>query len=281
METAGELYREYDAKSSAISEKYEAMREETVNSDLDSALFPVIFQGARETTKIAITMLEIHYAAELLAASFGPSLSALMNKISKFIKPKRLYQVVADCGGFGVNAIFEEEIAEEIVAEIAGVIAVEDSILATLLAADATGRARELLGGDENHNSLKDDANSAKNAGNADECPNAGKKYYGKLVKVSKPDPAADALEKRIGGESRVMFSGDPDGREFDVVSDEYIGQAKPALQKLDESLRRQMKATFEAAKETGRKVYYQFEGMPGQEVINYMNIANAMVSRS
>lgn len=29
------------------------------------------------------------------------------------------------------------------------------------------------------------------------------------------------------------------------------------------------MKATFEAAKNYGRKVYYQFEGVPSQEVID------------
>ena len=88
------------------------------------------------------------------------------------------------------------------------------------------------------------------------------------LVKVRKPDPAADSLAERIGGESRVKFANDPAGREFDAVSDTYIGQAKPGGQSLSSSFRRQAKATFEAAKATGRSVYYQFNGPPGSGVI-------------
>jgi hypothetical protein len=42
------------------------------------------------------------------------------------------------------------------------------------------------------------------------------------LVKVNKPDPAADALAERLGGESRVKFENDPKGREIDAISDEY-----------------------------------------------------------
>ena len=44
--------------------------------------------------------------------------------------------------------------------------------------------------------------------------------YSGELVKVPKGDSAADALAERIGGESRVKFSNDPNGREFDTVSE-------------------------------------------------------------
>ena len=42
-------------------------------------------------------------------------------------------------------------------------------------------------------------------------------KYSGKLIKVSSPDPSADKLAQRIGGDSRVKFEFDPDGREFDI----------------------------------------------------------------
>ena len=94
-------------------------------------------------------------------------------------------------------------------------------------------------------------------------------KYSGELQKVDNTDVAADALAKRIGGESRVKFSNDPDGREFDAISDEFIAQAKPALKTLNTKVRNQMKATFEAAKATGKKVYYQFEGVPNQSVID------------
>ena len=95
-------------------------------------------------------------------------------------------------------------------------------------------------------------------------------KYSGGLVKVNKPDAAADALAQRIGGESRVRFAND--GREFDCISDMYIAQTKPALQQLNKSVRDQMKATFEAAKDTNRSVYYHFEGQPSQSVINKLN---------
>ncbi len=96
--------------------------------------------------------------------------------------------------------------------------------------------------------------------------------YSGNLVKVSKPDPAADKLAQRLNGESRVKFENDPKGREFDAVSNEYVAQTKPALQTINQSVRGQMKATFEAAKETGRSVYYHFEGQPAQSVIDKLN---------
>ena len=93
-------------------------------------------------------------------------------------------------------------------------------------------------------------------------------RYSGSLVKVNKPDEAADALAVRIGGDSRVKFSSDSSGREFDVVSDEYIAQAKPDLSTYGKSWRKQTKATFEAAKETGRKAYFQFEGQPDDSIL-------------
>lgn len=76
-------------------------------------------------------------------------------------------------------------------------------------------------------------------------------------------------MAKRIGGQSRSAFSDDPIQREFDVISDKYIAQAKPPLKCVNKTVRSQMKATFEAAKKYGRTVYYQFEGMPSQEVID------------
>ncbi len=106
----------------------------------------------------------------------------------------------------------------------------------------------------------------------ADDVPKQGNtngRYSGTLEKVNKPDAAADALAKRIGGESRVKFSNDPSGREFDVVSNEYIAQAKPDLQSYGKSWQTQTKATFEAALETGRKVYFQFEGTPTDAILS------------
>ncbi|WP_084165556.1 WXG100 family type VII secretion target [Paenibacillus massiliensis] len=94
-------------------------------------------------------------------------------------------------------------------------------------------------------------------------------RYSGDLVKVNKPDAAADALAVRISGQSRVKYSNDPDHREFDAVSDQYVAQSKPALQTVNKSVRNQMKATFEAAQESGKTVYYHFEGQPAQSVID------------
>ena len=108
------------------------------------------------------------------------------------------------------------------------------------------------------------ETNTFKNSSNI----TTNSRYSGDLVKVDSPDVAADALAKRIGGESRVKFSNDSNAREFDVVSDQYIAQAKPDLKGYGKSWRKQTKATFEAAKETGRIPYFQFEGEPSPEII-------------
>ncbi|MEO2207979.1 WXG100 family type VII secretion target [Paenibacillus pabuli] len=96
--------------------------------------------------------------------------------------------------------------------------------------------------------------------------------YSGGLVKVPKEDKAADRLAEKLGGESRVKFSNDPKGREFDTVSDEYIAQTKPPLNSLDKQFRKQAKATIEAAIETGKKAYFHFEGKPDDRVIRQLN---------
>jgi hypothetical protein len=87
--------------------------------------------------------------------------------------------------------------------------------------------------------------------------------YSGHLIEVEKPDPHADLLAQRLGGEPRVRFSNDPAAREFDAVSKDYIAQAKPSTVQVNQSFRLQAKATFGAAAETGRSVYYHFEGGP------------------
>lgn len=91
----------------------------------------------------------------------------------------------------------------------------------------------------------------------------------GDLVKVNKPDGSADALAERLGGESRVRFSNDPEGREFDAVSDTYVAQAKPENFILGKKFRKQAAATFQMAKTTGRVPYFQFDGPPGPGVVD------------
>ena len=95
---------------------------------------------------------------------------------------------------------------------------------------------------------------------------------YGKsreIIQCNTKDAAADELAKRIRGQSRSAFADDPIQREFDVISDQYIAQAKPPLKCVNKTVRTQMKATFEAAKKYERKIYYQFEGIPSQEVLD------------
>ncbi|OPX41940.1 hypothetical protein CLHUN_42000 [Ruminiclostridium hungatei] len=93
--------------------------------------------------------------------------------------------------------------------------------------------------------------------------------YSGDLKKVDSPDPAADKLAERINGESRVRFSNDTTGREFDAISDRYIAQSKPADFKLGSSFRNQAKATFEAASQNGKQPYFHFEGSPSSSVLS------------
>ena len=96
--------------------------------------------------------------------------------------------------------------------------------------------------------------------------------YSGPLVSVAVDDPDATALAERIGGTPSVRFSNDPVGREFDAMSDQYIGQAKPKNFQLNQSFRAQAKATFEAASATGRDVYYHFNGPPAPSVVRKLN---------
>ncbi|MET9668882.1 putative T7SS-secreted protein [Streptomyces sp. NPDC006475] len=91
----------------------------------------------------------------------------------------------------------------------------------------------------------------------------------GELVKVNKPDPAADALAERLSGESRVKFENDPKGREIDAISDEYVAQSKPEGMQMGSALRNQAKATFEYAIQSGRTPYFHFDGEPGPGVID------------
>lgn len=96
-------------------------------------------------------------------------------------------------------------------------------------------------------------------------------RYSGKLSKTNIKDDAADALATKLNGQSSVSFDSDSLGREFDVVSDEFIGQTKQ-IGKLGSKFRKQAKATFEAAKETGRSVYYQLNSNTSQDIINKIN---------
>jgi len=82
-----------------------------------------------------------------------------------------------------------------------------------------------------------------------------------------KTDQGAQALAKEINGVPQARFRNNM--REYDAISDKYIGQHKPALKdNIGQSFKEQAKATFDAAKQTGREVFYKFDGKPGAKVI-------------
>ncbi|MDQ1097181.1 RHS repeat-associated protein [Chryseobacterium sp. SORGH_AS909] len=84
-------------------------------------------------------------------------------------------------------------------------------------------------------------------------------------------DKGAHELAKEIGGKAQARFR--YSNREYDAISDTWIGQHKPGLtSSFGKSFRNQAKATFEDAKATGRGVYYKFDSKPAQEVINKLS---------
>jgi len=149
---------------------------------------------------------------------------------------------------------------------------IEDANVARTLTADAdTARAANAIGKDAGSPEAGQSGIASADTGSQGTAAGpaqAGERYSGALRQVNKPDPDADALAERINGLPRVKFENDPQGREFDTVSDEYIGQAKPARFQISKAFRAQARATFQAAGETGRGVYYHFDGPPLRGVI-------------
>ena len=104
--------------------------------------------------------------------------------------------------------------------------------------------------------------------------------YSGELIKIPKPDAGADALATKLKGQS-TAFSNDPIRKEFDVISNEFIAETKEAMCSSKPAFRNQAKRAFEAARQTNRKVYFHFNGMPCRDVIrNFMSIKNGMALR-
>jgi hypothetical protein len=96
--------------------------------------------------------------------------------------------------------------------------------------------------------------------------PGAVNGGLGRLLKVPKPDLAADVLANKLGGQSCMRFEGDP--HEFDAVTDDYLAQSKPPDFTLNKKFRDQAKATFELAGQSGRTPYFHFESPPGPGVL-------------
>ncbi len=185
----------------------------------------------------------------------------------------------SDAAAGAADAAEAEAILGPIAAETAATVgtevaaAVSDDLVAAVETAAADTPTIEAVEADTTQIEEALDNEMAQTEGEATpKIDTADGDYSGDLVKVDKPDPDADALAERIHGESRVKFDSDPAGREFDAVSDEYVGQSKPANFQLNKAFRDQAKATFEAAKATGRKVYYHFQGDPAPNVIAKLN---------
>jgi len=93
-------------------------------------------------------------------------------------------------------------------------------------------------------------------------------------TKSPKPDPAADALANKIGGESRVIV----DGVEFDAISSEYVAQSSSSAivatkpgNWLSKQHKDQIKATLELAKKYDRSAYFEFtKAAPDQTIRVY-----------
>jgi Restriction endonuclease fold toxin 3 len=170
------------------------------------------------------------------------------------------------------------EITESIAKLTDDTATIEDDNVARTLAADADSARSANAIGKQADQAAEISENEAPQVsiddqeGSSASAPSADKQYSGPLRQVNKPDQDADALANRIGGQPRVRFENDPQGREFDAVNDDYIGQAKPADFQLNKNFRTQARATFKAAQETGRSVYYHFDGPPRAGVIEKLN---------
>jgi len=91
------------------------------------------------------------------------------------------------------------------------------------------------------------------------------------VISNDKFDAAAHTLANRFGGVAQVKFPSLPGSlgqREFDFVTDSYLGQTKPANFQLGSAFRDQVKGTFEAAQSLGKTPYFHFEGPPDASVL-------------
>jgi hypothetical protein len=107
---------------------------------------------------------------------------------------------------------------------------------------------------------------------------------FRRLTLTNDIDPAAEDFARRFNGQSSVKIEGFGD-REFDMVSDTYVGQTfgpkvvgeKPAFELsgknfMSQKRRLQIRATLEAAHITQRKALFEFRGgAPASEVKDFI----------
>jgi RHS repeat-associated protein len=115
----------------------------------------------------------------------------------------------------------------------------------------------------------------------ASEAGLAGRAAF-RVVATGDIDADAVALAKSIGGKASVRIeglTGSPAGREFDAVSDKFVAQTfssrNAALKPnnfLSLSRRAQIRATLDAAKQTGKTAYFEFTGgTPDKTVTDFI----------
>ncbi len=122
----------------------------------------------------------------------------------------------------------------------------------------------------ENEGNDKEKTNDQTN--NLDEAKEILENEWDVMTSNLKYDKGAHELAEEIGGVPQATFRNDPN-TEYDAISDEFIGQHKPALKaNIGSSFKKQAKRTFQVAKETGRKVIYRFDSEPAPEVIAKLN---------
>ena len=243
---------EYDPKKDVIPEsEMNKMHPKTKNEfQFEQWLFEQYGMTSKEKTENTLmgnlnVLLELSDVIDIAALPVG-AIAVGAKLVGK--------KVIKEVGEKAVKEVVEETVEKTVKTEVSEEVA-ETTVKKEMV--DTTEDLSQKTVIDKETNTFKNSSNITTNS-----------RYSGDLVKVDSPDVAADALAKRIGGESRVKFSNDSNAREFDVVSDQYIAQAKPDLKGYGKSWRKQTKATFEAAKETGRIPYFQFEGEPSPEII-------------
>ena len=257
--------REYDPKKDVIPEsEMNKMHPKTKNEfQFEQWLFEQYGMTSKEKTENTLmgnlnVLLEVSDIIDIAALPVGAiavGAKLVGKKVIKEVGEKAVKEVAKEA----VEKTVKREVTEEAVEKTVKT-EVSEEVAETTVKKEMVDTTEDL----SQKTVIDKETNTFKNSSNI----TTNSRYSGDLVKVDSPDVAADALAKRIGGESRVKFSNDSNAREFDVVSDQYIAQAKPDLKGYGKSWRKQTKATFEAAKETGRIPYFQFEGEPSPEII-------------
>ncbi len=155
----------------------------------------------------------------------------------------------------GGGTVLAPTLTVEFVTALAGAAALETAGVMLAQAADTGGS------GSSRDGARTESPESSEAGGSSD---NGG---LGQVRQTNNVDPQADLLQERIGGVSRAEFANQA-GIEYDVISEEFVAQAKPSNFTVNQAFRNQAKRTFEVAVRSGRRPYFQFDGPPRPGVL-------------